>query len=145
MHWVLLLAGGLIAWEDLRSREIHLYLIILFCGASSVIFFGSNQENHGLEIGLRLLTVMALLGLLYGYLLMRYGYRRLRSTTFFAWGDVLLLLAGLPLTDQYGLFLAVLISSILGLGYSFLARNATIPFAGIYALVVSIGYWLHQI
>ena len=138
MQWVLMAVAAWIAWEDWRDREIHLHWILLFFAAATWLFFHSIQGNPWTELTLRLVLVAALLGSLFTYLALRHGLSKLKSTTYFALGDVLILFAALPVTGMTSLLICLLLSCLLGLLYGALSKTSSIPFAGIYAAVVAL-------
>lgn len=135
-----------IAWEDLRDRSIHWWLLPLLVLA----LLPEQLQNHGWQEQVRqsawsLLFLTLQLGLAVSFVWFRQG-ATLRIKDLIGLGDVLFLLAVavcLP-TERYILF--VLIGLSLCVPLHFLTRRisqhhgSTIPLAGLLAIVL--GGWI---
>ena len=135
----------LVFYQDLKLRAVHWVLFpLVFVGSIFYTLDGFRLE----ELGANVLFLLMLLGCLTIYLSLRQGSLVNITKGFFSWGDILFLLAIVPLFNftsfmlffTVGTFLTVLVHLIARL---FWKQEATIPFAGYMSLFTGL-YLLFQ-
>ncbi|MFO0357003.1 MAG: prepilin peptidase [Sphingobacteriaceae bacterium] len=133
-----------IAYQDIKSREISLWLILIFAG----FVFWRTYLKSGLElIGYQFLFSVCYLFIslalikLY-FILTKRGHLRLFEQLF-GWGDVLVLIAvgiGLPVEIQIPFYLVCFILAIIGY-YLIQSIKTSIPLA-VYLVLTYCAYLL---
>ena len=133
--YILILVFVIILFQDLKYRGVHWLLFPILLAAS--LFF--SKENLSIEIALYNLGFLLILLLtLTLYLSLRNGKLVIVTKGFFSWGDILFLVAIIPLFDlqTYMLFFTAgtILALILHLIASMLKPQKTLPYAGYMAV-----------
>ncbi len=135
--FILYIVLGLIFWQDIRYRGVHWFLFPVLL-TTAVFFNWSQLEWSNLVLNLAFLSLL-LLGLTL-YLSLKLGRIVNITRGYFSWGDILFLIAIIPLFEwkQYMfIFITGTIASlILHLAASIIKPRKTVPFAGYMALVL---------
>lgn len=132
-------------YQDLKMRAVHWVLFPFVFGIS---IFYSLDEFQFYNLGANVLFLVLLLGSLTVYLSLRNGTLVNITKGFFSWGDILFLLAIVPLFNFTSFMLFFTVGTLLTLVVHLLARlivhqQETIPFAGYMALFTGL-YLLFQ-
>lgn len=135
IFYILLIVFAIILFQDLKYRGIHWLLFPALLTAS--LFF--SKENLSIEIALyNLGFLLVLLLTLTLYLSLRNRKLIIVTKGFFSWGDILFLVAIIPLFDlqTYMLFFTAgtFLALILHLLASILKPQKTLPYAGYMAV-----------
>lgn len=128
---LLILNLGAIAFQDFKDRRITILLFVPL-GILSFLYPADGLYVVWFQMGLNLVLLLAIYGLTWIYFRLRKSSEDLIGKKI-GWGDVLVLLAIIPLFEPIGLILLVEIGAILGMLYFLIFRpgNREIPFAGI--------------
>ena len=135
----------IVFYQDLKMRAVHWVLFPLVFGISILYTFKEFQLDH---LGANVMFLILLLGSLTVYLSLRNGTLVNITKGFFSWGDILFLVAIVPLFNFTSFMLFFTVGTLLTVIVHLLARlivkqNETIPFAGYMALFTGL-YLLFQ-
>lgn len=137
---ILIVICGVIFWQDVRQRAVHWVMFPLLFLSSLAMKIGSISLENWLFNALILILLMGTLTL---YLTLKNGKLINITRGFFSWGDILFLIAVLPLFETFSFVLYFTIGTLLSLVFHvstyFIRPQRTIPYAG-YMGLVTIGY-----
>lgn len=137
---ILIIICVLIFWQDKRQRAVHWVLFLLLFITSLGIKWEETQFENLL---FNVFLIIFLLGTLTLYLTFKNGKLINITHGYFSWGDILFLVAVIPLFETYSFIVFFTMGTLISLMFHITAQifkpQPTVPFAG-YMGLLTIGY-----
>lgn len=144
MIYALLILLGITLFQDVKYRGVHWSVFPLLLVGAAIYRDGQIDWLH---VGYNLIFVIVLLSTLTLYLSLRQGMFINITHGFFSWGDILFLLAIIPLFDLRSYMLLFVMGTIttllLHLIVHLFKKQATVPYAGYMSIATALFILFH--
>ena len=139
MIYVLFILLGITLFQDVKYRGVHWSVFPLLLAGTAIYRVGLIDWLH---VGYNLLFLIVLMSTLTLYLSLKQGFIVNITRGYFSWGDILFLLAIIPLFDLRGYMLLFVFGTfstliIHGIVHLFKKQNS-VPYAGYMALLTAL-------
>jgi hypothetical protein len=139
MNYIVFILLGITLFQDVKYRGVHWSVFPLLLVGTAVYRVGLIDWLH---VGYNLLFLIVLMSALTLYLSLKQGYIVNITHGYFSWGDILFLLAIIPLFDLRAYMLLFVFGTIAtliihGIVHLFKKQNS-VPYAGYMALITAV-------
>jgi len=140
------IAMAVISYQDLKNRAIHWVTLPLLFGG--LLWWKGFTSFTFIETGKNLLFIIAVLFFVTVYISLKHRSFQDITQSYFAWGDILFLLAITPVFTNQAFMLFFIGCTVVVLIISLLLMNMMssfklIPYAGLFALILN-GFLLYS-